>query len=528
MTVHPDLPSLADTALGIELGSTRIKAVLIGADYVPIATGSCQWRAELINGLWTYDLAEIWRSVQRGIADLAADLSSRYGADLTHVGSIGISAMMHGYLAFDRAGELLVPFRTWQNTSTSQAADELTQLFGFKVPQRWSIAHLYQAILNGEEHVARVDYLTTLAGYVHWQLTGQRVLGIGDASGMFPVQRLAGGYDTRMLALFDGLVASHSFDWQVTDLLPIPLLAGTNAGTLTQDGARLLDASGTLRSGCPLAPPEGDAGTGMVATNSVAPGTANVSAGTSIFAMAVMEQDLGRAYPEIDIVTTPDGLPVAMVHCNNGAVELQKWIELFGEVAAALGQRFNTGQLYEALIPQALLGEADGGGLLAYNFLAGEPVVGFEVGRPLLVRLPESQLSLANFVRTQLFAVLGALRVGMDILVASEGVQIDSLFAHGGLFKTSDVGQRLLAAALAVPVSVGQLAGEGGAWGMALLAAFQRHGGGDLAAWLASAVFSRTEITTVAPQPEDVAGFEIFMRRYRAGLAIEEAAVSAL
>lgn len=517
-----------NTSLGIELGSTRIKAVLIGPDHQPLATGGHEWKSKLEGGFWTYDVDAVWAGLQAAYADLAANVQASHGVALETVGSMGFSAMMHGYMAFDAAGELLVPFRTWQNTTTGQAAHALTRLFQHNIPQRWSIAHLYQAFLGAEEHVGSIDYLTTLAGYVHWRLTGERSLGVGDASGMFPIDTTTGQFDTDMLAQFDDLVADRGYGWKLADILPAVLPAGQSAGALTDEGARLLDPSGRLRAGIPFAPAEGDAGTGMVATNSVARRTANVSAGTSIFAMVVLEGPLKALHEEIDLVTTPAGDLVAMAHCNNGAVDLQAWVGLFGEAAAALGAQVDTNALFQTLYTAALDGDADGGGMLAYNYLAGEHVVGLEAGRPMFVRTPHSSFTLANFMRTHLFAALGALRVGMDILLKDEGVELDSMFAHGGLFKTKGVAQRFLAAAMNTPVSVGEVAGEGGAWGMALLAAFQRSGEGPLADWLASSVFGGAEIETEQPVPADVEGFDVFMERYRAGLAIERAAVDSL
>lgn len=524
----PAVIAAADTSLGIEFGSTRIKAVLIGPDHQPLATGGHEWKSSLVDGVWSYSLDQIWSGLQAAYADLAATVKATYGVDLERVGALGFSAMMHGYLAFDADGELLVPFRTWQNTFTGEAAGELTQLFQHAIPQRWSIAHLYQAILRGEEHVGRIDYLTTLAGYIHRRMTGERALGVGDASGMFPIDVETGTFDESMLAKFDDLVADRGFGWKLADILPRVLPAGQRAGTLTDEGARLLDPTGTLQAGAPVAPAEGDAGTGMVATNSVARRTANVSAGTSIFAMVVLEGPLSQLREEIDLVTTPAGDLVAMAHCNNGAADLAAWVSLLGEAAAALGAEFDTTKLFETLYRSSLEGDADGGGMLAYNYLAGEHVTGLEEGRPLFVRTPSSSFTLANFMRTHLFASLGALRVGMDVLLKDEGVQLDSMFAHGGLFKTKGVAQRFLAAAMNTPVSVGDLAGEGGAWGMALLASFLKVDGGSLADWLASSIFASAEVETSEPDPADVAGFDQFMERYRAGLAVEQAAVDAL
>ena len=510
--------------LGIEFGSTRIKAVLIGKDFLPIATGGHEWRATLADGVWTYSLDDVWAGVQAAFADLAANVRDQVGAELRQVKALGVSAMMHGYLAFDGDGGLLVPFRTWQNTMTQEAAAELTQLFQHNIPQRWSIAHLHQAILKGEDHVGEIDYLTTLSGYVHWKLTGERVLGVGDASGMFPIDMATGTFHEEMLGQYGELIADRGFPWQLRDILPTARSAGEDAGHLTEEGAKLLDPTGTLQSGAAMAPPEGDAGTGMVATNAVARRTGNVSAGTSIFAMVVLEGELKELHEEIDLVTTPAGDLVAMAHCNNGALDLSAWVSLFGEAAKALGAEVDTTTLFETLYRAALNGTPDGGGMLAYNYLAGEHVVGMEQGRPLFVRHPSSDFSLANFMRTHLFSTFGALRVGMDVL-ADEGVRIDSMFAHGGIFKTEGVAQGFLAAAMDTPVSVGEIAGEGGAWGMALLAAFLDAGEASLGDWLSEEVFADAEVSTMDPDPRDVEGFNQFMERYRRGLAIQRAAI---
>lgn len=515
------------TALGIELGSTRIKAVLTGSNNTTLAVGSHEWSSAMVDGLWSYTEADVIAGVQAAYAALAADVSHQHGVALTRVGAIGISAMMHGYIALDGDGELLVPFRTWQNTVTGSQSEELSGLFGVHIPQRWSIAHLLRAIDEGEEHVGRIDRLTTLAGLVHQRLTGEHVLGVGDASGMFPIDEDTRDYAAGMQQKFAERIASHNVPWTLHDILPTVLPAGATAGTLTPEGAALLDPSGTLEAGIPFAPPEGDAGTGMVATNSVGVGTANVSAGTSIFAMVVLDGALPSAPQEIDMVTTPAGDPVAMVHCNNGAVDLQSWVGLLGEAASALGASFDDSTLYETLYRASLDGDADGGGMLAYNYRAGEHIVGATAGRPLFVRSPESPFTLANFMRTHLFASFGALRMGFDLL-AEQGVQVETLFAHGGLFRTKGVAQRYLAGAVGAPVSVGGEAGEGGAWGMALLAAFTREGGEDLTSWLAERVFSGAELVTEEPRPEDVEGFSAFMERYRAGIPVELAAIDAL
>ena len=516
------------TALGIEFGSTRIKAVLIGPDHRPLAVGASDWENQLVDRRWTYSLDAVWSGVQQSVAALAADVRRRHGVDLTEVGALGVSAMMHGYLAFDAAGELLTPFRTWRNTDTGRATERLSAEFGVNIPHRWSVAHLYQAVLDSEEHVGRLDSLTTLAGYVHWQLTGEKVLGVGDASGMFPIDSATGGYDATMLARFDELAAEAGADLSLAALLPAVAAAGQPAGTLTAAGARLLDPSGRLRPGAPLCPPEGDAGTGMVATNSVAPRTGNVSAGTSIFAMVVLERELGQVHRELDLVTTPAGDPVAMVHCNNGASELDAWAGLFTEFARALGAPASPSEVFETLFTAALDGASDGGGLLAYNYLSGEPITGLEEGRPLFLRSPDSRLDLGSFMRTHLYASLATLRIGMDVLQKAEGVRLERMFAHGGLFRTEGVAQRFLAAAIDTPVSVGDVAAEGGAWGIAVLAAFATGRAPDqsLSDYLDSAVFAGTTLQTHEPDPADVAGFDAFMARYVAALPVERAAVA--
>jgi sugar (pentulose or hexulose) kinase len=515
------------TALGIELGSTRIKAVLIGPDHAPLAVGSSDWENQFVDRVWTYSLDAVWTGVQESVAALADDVRRRHGVELSTVGALGVSAMMHGYLAFDGDGKLLTPFRTWRNTNTGRSAERLSAEFGVNIPHRWSVAHLYQAILDGEEHVGRLAHLTTLAGYVHWQLTGERVLGIGDASGMFPIDSATGGYDATMLARFDELAAEAGAELTLADLLPRIAVAGEPAGVLSEAGASVLDPSGRLRPGVPLCPPEGDAGTGMVATNSVAPRTGNVSAGTSIFAMVVLEHELAETHRELDLVTTPAGDPVAMVHCNNGASELDAWVGLFTEFARALGSEAAPSAIFEVLFAAALDGAADGGGLLAYNYLSGEPITELEEGRPLFLRSPDSRFDLATFMRTHLFASLATLRIGMDVLQKTEGVQLDRMFAHGGLFKTQGVAQRFLAAAIDTPVSVGDVAAEGGAWGIAVLAAFVAGRAPDqsLADYLDTAVFAGAGLQTAEPDPADVAGFNGFMQRYVAGLPVERAAV---
>jgi sugar (pentulose or hexulose) kinase len=511
------------TSLGIELGSTRIKAVLIDTNFATIAQGSHEWENKLEDGVWTYHLDDVWKGLQDCFKDLALDVKNRYDLVLSSVGSIGISAMMHGYLVFNKKGDQLVPFRTWRNTTTEKASTLLTEKFKFNIPQRWSIAHLYQAILNGESHVKDIDFITTLAGYVHWKLTGKRTLGIGDASGMFPIDN--GNYNPIMLKQFDDLIVSHNYQWEIGNILPAILNAGENAGTLTAQGAKLLDPTGCLRDGIPLCPPEGDAGTGMVATNSVAEHTGNVSAGTSIFAMIVMEKELSKVYLEIDIVTTPAGKPVAMVHCNNCTSDIDAWVKLFGELFDIIGVKSDKTALYNMLYNKALEADDDCGGLLSFNYYSGETITGFEEGRPLFARLPDGNFNLANFMRTLLFSSMATLKYGIDILTKEEKAQIDSLLGHGGLFKTKGVGQRFMAAVFNAPVSVMESAGEGGAWGIALLAAFMREGKETLEKFLAEKVFAGKTGTRIEPDPKDAKSFGKFMERYTAGLKIEKAAV---
>jgi sugar (pentulose or hexulose) kinase len=519
-----------ETSLGIEFGSTRIKAVLIDSHFKTIASSSYEWENQLIDGYWTYDLKEAVKGLQETYRELKQAVQNQYGVTLQKISSIGCSAMMQGYIALDQAGELLVPFRTWRNATTETAATFLTEKFGFKIPQRWSIAHLYQAILNDEEHVAKIDYITTLSGYVHWLLTGSRSLGLGDASGMFPVDQSARQYNADMLGKFDELIADRGYRWSLKSILPKTYAAGEYAGYLTEAGARLIDPSGSLQAGIPLCPPEGDAGTGMVATNSVKQRTGNLSVGTSIFAMFVLEEDLSAVYPEIDIVATPDGSPVAMVLANNCSSDINAWLGLFREFYEAMGLKADTSQLFSVLFNKALEADADGGGLLSYGYYSGENITGFAKGRPLFVRSPESRFNLANFMRTHLFAAFAALRLGMDILTQQEHVRVDRILAHGGLFKTPLVGQKMCAAALSVPVSVMPTAGEGGAWGMAILASYlvNKEPGQPLANFLATKVFGDEAGQEVAPDNADVKGFNLFLERYAKGLPIEGAAVEHL
>lgn len=518
------------TALGIEFGSTRIKAVLIEEKGMPLASGSYEWENQYVNGIWTYALEEVWKGLQECYKDLARDVKNTYGVTLTKIGSLGFSAMMHGYLAFDEKERLLVPFRTWRNTITEQAASKLTGEFNYNIPQRWSIAHLYQAILNKEEHVKNIAFITTLAGYVHFMLTGKKVLGVGDASGMFPIDVKTGDYDQTMIDKFDHLVEKEGFSWKLRDILPQTLSAGEIAGSLTPEGAALLDPSGNLQAGISVCPPEGDAGTGMAATNSVARRTGNVSAGTSVFAMIVLEKELTKVYPEIDLVTTPDGALVGMVHCNNCTSDINAWVNLFEEFAESIGAGIDKNKLFSVLFNKALEGDKDCGGLISYNYFSGEPVTGFDAGAPLFVRTAENKFNLANFMRVHLYSSLAALKAGLDLLFKEEKVEVDEMFAHGGLFKTKGVGQRIAAAAMNTSVSVMETAGEGGPWGMALLAAYMqtKEENESLKDFLKNKIFEGQTGSRMEPDGEDVAGFEKFMEGYMKGLSIEHAAVDAL
>ena len=519
-----------NTALGIEFGSTRIKAVLIDETKAPIAQGSYEWENRLENNIWTYRMEDIMIGLQKCYSDLAGNVKKEYGVVLKTVGSIGISAMMHGYMAFDKKGELLVPFRTWRNTMTQQAAEKLTKLFDYNIPQRWSIAHLYQAILNEETHVSQIDFLTTLAGFIHFKLTGEKVLGVGDASGMFPIDCATGTYYEGMVEQFDELIAEKNYSWKLREILPKVLLAGENAGTLTEEGVKLLDVSGNLEAGIALCPPEGDAGTGMTATNSVAVRTGNVSAGTSVFAMVVLEKELSKVYPEIDLVTTPTGHLVGMVHCNNCTSDLNAWVNLFQEYGEAMGLKADKNDIFATLYNKALEGDADCGGLLSYCYLSGEPITDFEEGRPLFARMADSKFNLSNFMRTHLYSSLATLKIGLDILFKQEGVTLDNLMGHGGLFKTKGVGQKVMAAAASVPVSVMETAGEGAAWGIALLADYmkQKQINETLEQYLNDKVFCGGEAVTIAPSQQDSEGFDKFIALYQKGLAIERAAVEAM
>lgn len=515
------------TVLGIELGSTRIKAQLIGENHEPVAAGTFDWENKLEDNIWTYSLEDVWAGLQGAYGNLLKNVQEEYGVTVTRFLAIGFSAMMHGYMVFDKEGKLLVPFRTWRNTMTGQASEALTKLFDYPVPQRWSISHLYQAILNQEEHVSRSAFLTTLAGYVHWKLTGRKVIGIGDASGMFPIDMKSKNYYQTMTEQFDELIKDKNYSWKLKEILPEILVAGQEAGVLTPEGARLLDVSGQLQAGIPICPPEGDAQTGMAATNSVAKRTGNVSAGTSVFSMVVLEKELSRAYSEIDLVTTPTGDLVAMVHCNNCTSDINAWVNLFREFAESFGIKADKNKLYETLFKKALEGEKDCGGLLAYNYVSGESITGFEEGRPLFVRLPDAGLSLANFMRVHLYNALATLKIGMDILLKQENVKVDCLLGHGGFFKTREVGQRMMAAAANTPVSVMETAGEGGAWGIALLAAYManKKENESLESYLENRVFAGETGYVINPDAKDTEGFNRFTQAYIKGLAIEKAAV---
>ena len=515
---------LTKTVLGIELGSTRIKAVLIDQQHRPIASGDYEWENRLVNGIWTYSMESVHTGLRACVKALKDDLKDEFGLDLTTVGAIGVSAMMHGYLPFDKDGKQLAEFRTWRNTITGEAAEKLTALFGFNIPQRWSIAHLYQAMLNGEEHVKDIAYLTTLAGYIHWKLTGEKVMGVGEASGMFPIDSETGDYDAVMLRKFLDLTGLD-----LRTVLPKVLPAGACGGRLTEAGARFLDPDGTLQSGIPVAPCEGDAGTGMTATNSVRVRTGNVSAGTSDFAMIVADHPLG-VHREIDMVTTPDGLPVAMVHCNNCTSDINAWVNLFSEFARLMGLDVNRGELFTKLFQKALSGEPDCGGLLSYNYFSGEGVTDLDEGRPVFVRSPSARFTLSNFMRTHLLSALATLKIGMDILTETEQVSIDRLYGHGGFFKTPEVGQRMLSAAVGVPVSVMKTAGEGGPYGMALLGAYMlwHEEGESLPDYLDNKVFADAQSSTITATQEDIDGFNAFLAQYRKALPLERLATEVL
>ena len=515
--------------LGIEFGSTRIKSVLIDRDHRVIASGSHEWENDYADGIWTYSRDAILDGLRKSYADLRQNILREYGIPLKKIGALGISAMMHGYLPFDEQMNLLVPFRTWRNTITGEASEKLTDLFSFNMPQRWSLSHLYQAVLNGEPHVCSIRYLTTLAGWIHYLLTGKKVLGVGDASGMMPIDSDTGDFNAEMVSSFDRLVAPYRFPWKLKEILPEVLTAGADAGSLTAEGALLLDPSGDLQPGCPLCPPEGDAGTGMAATNSVRARTGNVSAGTSVFSMIVLEKPLSKVYPEIDIVTTPTGKQVGMVHCNSCTSDINAWVSLFREFAEIMGFRTDPGEVFTRLFKKALDGEKDCGGLVSFNYFAGEPVTGLSEGRPMLIRTPNARMNMANFMRAQIYASLETLKAGMEIM-NRENVPIDEVFGHGGLFKTEGVGQNILAAAIHAPVTVMETAGEGGAWGIALLAeyALYRQNGESLEDYLDNHVFKGMKKITVSPDPEDEKGFDRYMEQFFRCIPAQKAAVEGL
>ncbi len=518
------------TVLGIEFGSTRIKAVLVDGSHQPVAMGTFDWENRLENNIWTYSLDDIWGGLQGCYADLAKDVEKKYQTQLTKLGALGFSGMMHGYMPFGADGELLVPFRTWRNTMTEEACKKLIPVFNFNIPQRWSIAHLYQAILNGEDHVGKISYLTTLAGYIHWKLSGEKVIGIGEASGMFPIDSSVKDFDGKMLDQFDSLIASKAYGWKIRDIMPKVLCAGECAGKLTEEGAKLLDPTGRLEAGAAMCPPEGDAGTGMTATDSVAVRTGNISAGTSIFSMVVTEAPLSKVHEEIDMVTTPDGSPVAMVHCNNCTSDLNSWVNLFEQFAEKFGLKIDKNDLYGELYREALNASEDCGGLMAFNFFSGEPIMGVDEGRPLFVRTPDAEFTLANFMRCHLYSAMAALKIGNDILLKEENVKVDSLMGHGGLFKTPVVGQQLMAAAMNAPVTVMDTASEGGPWGIAILACYmnEKKDGESLADYLSNRIFAGQTGTTIEPRQEDVAGFDRFIEKYKSVLPAEKAAIAGL
>lgn len=516
-------------ALGIELGSTRIKAVLVTDDFQTVASGDFTWENELVNNIWTYPVDKIWAGIQTSYTAMANDVADHYHVALKKIGSIGISAMMHGYMPFDKEGNLLVPFRTWRNNITEQAADELTKLFNFNVPQRWSIAHLYQAILNQEDHVKDVDFITTLAGYVHWKLSGEKILGIGDASGVFPIDDATKGYDTKMIDLFNQQKSVRQYNWSLIDVLPAIKLAGEQAGTLSAEGAKLLDKSGQLEAGSVMAAPEGDAGTGMVSTNAVRTRTGNISAGTSAFSMVVLDQPMANVHRDIDMVTTPSGEPVAMVHTNNCSSDINAWVGLFGEFAKEIGVDLKPNDLYGALFNSTKRAEDNAGGILSYAYLSGENITKMPEGRPMVVRTPNSRFNLPNFIKTHLYSAFAPLKIGNDILANEEHIKADGFIAQGGLFKTPIIGQQVLADALDTPITVMSNAGEGGPWGMAVLALYaEDNHNQNLADYLDQEVFADAQGTTIKPDAAGVAGCNEFIEAYKQGLNVELAAVNAI
>lgn len=515
---------LKNLVLGIEFGSTRIKAVLIDENHLCVASGGFSWENQLSDGVWTYELKDAVKGLQACYSELRLDFERRYNTPLTNIGAIGISGMMHGYLVFDKDGNQIAPFRTWRNTITAQAAEKLMNLFRFNIPQRWSIAHLYQAILNGEDHVKDVALLTTLSGYIHYLLTGINAIGICEASGMFPFDNATGDFMKTNIEQFDELIAEYHFPWKIRQILPDVLPAGAVAGCLTEAGAALLDPTGTLQSGIPFCPPEGDAGTGMVATGAVLPRTGSVSAGTSAFSLQVLERPMKGFYPEIDVLATPTGKPVAMAHANTCTSDVDAWIGLIADAADIMGWDVDKNTLYSTLFRKALEGKPDCDGMVNYNYLAGEPLTGIVTGRPMFVRLPDSKMTIANFMRTQLNSAIAVLKIGMDMLCEKEQVETDRLLGHGGYFKTPGVGEQLLADALNVPITTMETAGEGGPWGMALLASYMhRKTDESLETYLTDKVFSTAKSSIVYPDSDGVAGFEKYISRYKACLPAQAA-----
>ena len=523
------------TFLGIELGSTRIKAVLIDQKGLPLSSGGFDWENRFENGVWTYHLDDVWHGLQKTIEDLNSNYQKQYKSSVPQISGMGISAMMHGYLVFDKSDNQLAEFRTWRNTITEKSSNYLTKLFNYNIPQRWSIAHLHHAIINRESHINEISFLTTLSGFIHYKLTGKKVQGICEASGMLPVDSNTNDYYSDMIDKFEEFAAGENISWKLRDILPKVLCAGEDAGELTEEGAKLLDPSGTvLKAGIPLCPPEGDAGTGMVATNAIKPSTGNISAGTSIFAMLVLEKALKKLHTDIDMLSTPSGNTVAMAHCNNCTSDLDAWVNLFGTAMTKMGMAVDKTKLYHTLYEAALKADPDGGGLVSINYLSGEHLSGFQEGRPLFVRSPDSRFTIENFMRSLLFSSMATLRLGLDILTKDEGVTVTKLLGHGGLFKTPIVGQSLMASVLDIPIAVMESAGEGGAWGIALLAAYticrsenQSHTD-SLQSFLDNVIFKDSNINTIEPNPEDVKGFETYLERYKSALHIERAAVENL
>ncbi|AUG57753.1 xylulokinase [Acetivibrio saccincola] len=513
--------------LGVEFGSTRIKAVLIDPSNKPVAKGFFQWENRFENGFWTYPVQDIWTGLKKAYSSLCDDVKNKYGVEIKKLAAIGFSAMMHGYLAFDSKGNLLVPFRTWRNTTTQKAAEILTSKFSFRIPQRWSIAHLYQAILNDEEHVKDISFITTLAGYIHWKLTGEKVLGIGDASGMFPVDSQTYSYDENLIDIFNNLISGKKYPWKIQDILPKIKLAGEFSGELTEEGAKLIDPNGNLEAKIPLCPPEGDAGTGLTATNCVAPYTGSISSGTSIFAMVVLDKSSPDYNKEFDMVATPTGNPVAMVHCNNCTSGINAWVKLFSEVSHTLGGETDMNKIFEALYKKALDGSSDCGGLLSYNFLSGEPVLNLDSGIPMFMPLPGSDFNLGNFMRSQLYTSMAALKISMDRMLKKDKTKIKQLVGHGGLFKTKNVAQKFMADALGIPVSVIETADEGGAFGMALLASYMlnKEKYKSLEEFLLEEVFDKSEISTIHPSEMDTDGFQKYLDTYIKYLPVEKEAI---